>query len=377
MHYILFLSLHGFYDRALPLSEKPRLIHRDKSVLDANDSALALGIEQGMSLGEAKALVHGGECVAWSKERFAVAAEAWYHSLLEYVDALEPLDQHQAAIDLSGHPDPITVAQAIIRSLECPLSAGLGASKWIAKAAATVPWSADFVVKPQIALRPLSVRGLPILPEEADRLEFLGYRTIGEIQKLDEQLLRAQFGSRGALIARSSRGGERDLVEPQFPEASVATRMQFADPIEDRAHLDLAFQEIAERMGTTLVERDLSGQEMSCTLLYESRSRVEVQRSFAKRMRTPLSILSALRLLVDPEPGLIELRVRIDRLSRGFARQSAFQRMTGAWDAPAMSDSLDRVRSTFGETAIQRASEIAEPRRKRVMRAWRDATGWM
>jgi len=37
---------------------------------------------------------------------------------------------------------------------------------------------------------------------------------------------------------------------------------------------------------------------------------------------------------------------------------------------------IEHVRQVFGDKSVLRASEVVEPRRVRVLRAWSHATGW-
>ena len=93
-------------------------MHRDGRALDACPEARAAGILPGMALAEARSVLAGaGRLVAWEEEPYREASRRWLEAVAEYSDAVEPLRQHEALADLTGHPRPREAAEALWRAL--------------------------------------------------------------------------------------------------------------------------------------------------------------------------------------------------------------------------------------------------------------------
>jgi hypothetical protein len=189
MHYIVYLSVEGLYasylhcgectSKASYPAEQPLVIHRDRRVIDINASARQFGARVGTTLTEAKAMLSGVQYVEWNPDMDDAARASWLDPLVEVTDYIESGEPHEAYLDLSAHPDPMSFLPKLVAMVDLPVRMGLGASKWIARATANdlrkgIP-SADYVVRPVAALKPYPTQALPIpedmhsVPQEAVR----------------------------------------------------------------------------------------------------------------------------------------------------------------------------------------------------------------
>lgn len=395
MHYFLSISLERFYSETLmkaepSLSNRSLIVHYDKQVLDMNDLAEEAGAKIGMSLSEAKALLHGGSFVAWEEEPYRKERDQWLDICAEFTDVIEPDRQHTAYLDFSLHPDPSAVSWRLQKQLfEClgwKSRVGIACTKWIAKVSELVNGDGELPF-PQLEpchhpIRFLS--GLPtnyLLPvSETDRmrLKFLGYRQIGEICKVPLTVLREQFGEEGLLIHQASHGGVHQKVNAVYPKDSVSTRIRFDAPIDSLETLLHAYMDLAKSLSASLHERDMQGNEIELTLEFEEGETEKKRRKFTKPMQTTKAIFSSIKLLAaDINQPIGEIRAIMVNLERAHR----FQReLTGAHTADERTSStvaaFNQIRTVFGDHAIEVASQVREPRRKQLMRFWKDATGW-
>jgi nucleotidyltransferase/DNA polymerase involved in DNA repair len=396
VHYILFLSLERFYSRTLllqqpELANRPLVVHREKRVLDVDALAESLGIAPGMPLGEAKAIGRGGAFVAWEEEPYREEQERWLEVCAEFADVIEPVEQHEAFVDLSLHPEPLEVADVLASTIEQRLGYscqfGVAPVKWIARVAAESPagLSTTSFLDPLAFIAPLPVELLPVPAAQKQRLRFLGYTRIGVVREVPLDVLKAQFGEEGLTIWQAVRGGGHEQVQALYPRDALAERLELDPPAELLPPLHQALEKIGERLATELVERDLQGKEIELFLESE-KGQVGVSRKFVKPAQGKPSLMPCLRLLLDDaiskvnvDEGVVigGLRVRMRNLKK--ARRVQLD-MSGGRSKSERRLSADaaftHIRTTFGDAAITTGEEMHEPRRKRLLRVWKDATGW-
>lgn len=378
MHYILFLSVDGLYTRWLGSTETPTVVHRDRKVIDANEGARRLGAFPGLALSEAKSMLSGVKFVAWKGDDDAEVRSSWLDALLEFTDRIEPGAPHEAYLDLTGHPDPISIAKKCIEKIGVPLTAGLGCAKWIARAAThhANALSSDHVVRPEGSLKELSTHLLPIPPAAQERLVFLGYRTIGEVQKAPSEVLRKQFGELGATIYSAARGGISEPVQGCYPPDTIAVRVYMEVPWVDEEGMEADLRTLASRMGRALVDKDRAARKLQLIFVDEEGKQEDRERTFSKPLRTGFQVFSALRGLAQETFPAIEARARLSHLEKAVTRQFELARLRTSSTSDSMKEALDGVRARFGSESVKPAGECSVPRRKAVLRAWCDATGW-
>lgn len=422
MHCFLYVRLDGFYSAieearqdgaqassstlkicpndGSPESQSPAIVvHRDRTVVCASQAAREHGIEPGMPFAEAKAILRNGLFIAFDEERYRPYQEAWLDACCQFSDVIEPADQHEAYIDLSSHPDPAAMALKLAHEvggraggLPCVVI-GIASTKWIAKAAAgVIPNSAlqtpsslrEPVLDPAgfIAGMPVDML-LPASPEHRRRLRFLGYRTIGDVAKLSLATLKGQFGTDGLRIYQAAWGGCFESVEAVYPRNAIQERFAFDEAVESEEVFERGLEELAKRLSKKLREKDLEGSHLKVWIEHEEASTTMMERTFTKPMQTWRSILAGLKAVSFPSllvadgscRGVEQVRVQMPNLTKAKRRQTDLYGAL-AEKAAGNATALSQVRQVFGDYAVRLASEVVEPRRKRLLKVWKDATGW-
>ncbi|HTQ10831.1 MAG TPA: hypothetical protein VMI31_12215 [Fimbriimonadaceae bacterium] len=404
MHYFVFLRLSGFYAQVLDrrpgnLHAKPLIVHRDKRVLDVDEAAQTRQIYRGMPLAEAKAILHDGAFVSWEEEPYRQAQGEWLDPCAEFSDVIEPDEQHSAWIDLSLHPNPQALAESLRRRVEeatgLRATLGIGWSKWIAKLATQLANTQYPIPDTLTFLHSLKTRHLsPVDLEHLARLEFLGYATIGEVAKVPFEVLRAQFGEAATHIRMCARGGYFEPVAAVYPPNSISERVPFEGSVEDLPTLDLALRDLAASLSKRLSQEDKQGKELVVTLevdaggnhegdkgttAHEGASCVVRRRKFTKPIQNYASALASLRLLLTPPPEepILGIRARLENVTEAkrIQRELTGHTTTADRERGALA-AFQHIRTVFGDASIVTGCDIVEPRRKQVLRAWKDATGW-
>lgn len=381
MHYFLWLSLEGFYAGGLG-AEAPGIVTRGKAVLDANREARRRGVRPGLTVRQARALVEGCVAVPWVAEDYEKAQRAWLDLCADFTGTIEPEDQHAATLDLSGHPNPVDVAERLIRRLiertDLSVRYGLAPGKWIAKLAArdeglSVEDPARF-----LAPRPVSDL-LPARPEQRERLKFLGYHTLGQVAEIPLPVLQAHFGAEAHLILRAAQGRYRETVRPLYPPDSLRECFVFDGAVEDAQTVDAALRELAGRIGRRLGAQGMQSAKAELAVGFEEGDWRRLSRRFTHPVHSARTALAGLRLLLPDsiDRPVDRLRIALEDLERVPLHQNSLEGL-----APVESrhrraeDAFRYVRTVYGDRSIQRGSEIEAPRRVRVLREWQHATGW-
>ena len=168
-----------------------------------------------------------------------------------------------------------------------------------------------------------------------------------------------------------------DPVRPLYPPLTVADQIVFSAPVDSSEELKLACQTLAGRLGERLVSGGWQGVKLQVAL--ESEDGIERRaRTFAKPIACSRTAFSALQLLLDPAPksSIVAMRVLILDLKRVRQVQRSLIELGPQRDRMRMESALGQVRTLFGEQSVQLGGDLRLPRRVKVLREWRHATGW-
>lgn len=380
--HIAFIRLTSFYINALSLAvDVPCVIYREKLVLDLNKAAEHRGVTLSMSLAEAKTLLgKDGMFTEWTEGPFRMSQEKWLDICTRYSDAIEPVDQHEALVDLSSHPNPYDVQEHLrheLKQLGGGVKIGASSCRWVAKAAATHT-SLLAIHDPLRFIARLPVHELPIDAQHRKSLELLGCRFIGDVAGMSIDVLKRQFGKAAFDIKRFANGQGETKVSACYPPNTMADRFRFDGGATDLQVFDNGLKCLSNSLGLKLVEADLSSEFLEAWLEDEDGEIAQFERRFTKPIGSPASLLVSLRLLIgSPKKSISTVRVRVAQLKKKKRVQTSLESLvTGASRHVAAESALAHVKAAFGDVSIVKGSEIIAPRWKQVRTAWRSANGW-
>src|SRR5216117_3911235 len=157
--------------------------------------------------------------------------------LHRFTSLIEPISLDEAYLDVTAHPGaPGPLAQVIrgtiLRKTKLTSSAGIGPNKLIAKIASEINKpNGQFEVTPQQVpgfMQKLPVRKIWGIGEKTEkRLEELGVKTCGELQRFSRPELVDLFGKFGVELYDLCRGIDHRPVEPDRPRKSLSTEETF------------------------------------------------------------------------------------------------------------------------------------------------------
>jgi DNA polymerase-4 len=186
--------------------------------------------------------------------------------LYQFSSIIEPLSLDEAYLDVTAHPAlPGLLAQEIRRMIfqktKLTSSAGIGPNKLIAKIASDINKpNGQFEVKPEQApefMKDLPVRKIWGIGEKSERkLEGLGVKTCGELQRFSRSELVDVFGKFGLDLYDLCRGIDYRPVEPDRPRKSLSTEETFATDLSTLEQCEEKLEELFQDLMADLAQKE-------------------------------------------------------------------------------------------------------------------------
>jgi DNA polymerase-4 len=249
--------------------------------------------------------------------------------------ATEPVSLDEVYLDLSPLPDPVARMSALVRRIRAELrldaSVGIGPNRLVAKVASDAEKPRGFVVltREQAAVRfaiepPRLIPGIG--PKTAVRLEGLGVRTIGDLQRFDPDELVRRFGEHHgrALHDRAHFRAGSKVARREVKSRSVESTFDF--DISDAAELERILAEQADRLAAELRDRSLAGRTIAIKVRLDDWTTYTRARTVGERTHDPETIRTvALDLLRAnrPQRPVRLLGVRVGGFEEARRREAA------------------------------------------------------
>jgi DNA polymerase-4 len=186
--------------------------------------------------------------------------------LHRFTSLIEPLSLDEAYLDVTQHPGaPGSLAQVIrgtiFRKTKLTSSAGIGPNKLIAKIASELNKpNGQFEVTPEQALgfmEKLPVRKIWGIGEKTEKkLEELGVRTCGELQRFSRRELVDFFGKFGVELYDLCRGIDHRPVEPDRPRKSLSTEETFPVDLTTVEQCEEKMEDLFQEMMADLAQKE-------------------------------------------------------------------------------------------------------------------------
>ncbi len=186
--------------------------------------------------------------------------------LYQFASIIEPLSLDEAYLDVTAHPSaPGPLAQAIrntiFRKTKLTSSAGIGPNKLIAKIASEINKpNGQFEVKPEEVpefMKDLTVRKIWGIGEKSERkLQELGVKTCGELQRFLRTELAEIFGKFGLDLYDLCRGIDQRPVEPDRPRKSLSTEETFVTDLTTLEQCEEKLDELFQDLMADLTQKE-------------------------------------------------------------------------------------------------------------------------
>ena len=186
--------------------------------------------------------------------------------LHRFTSLIEPLSLDEAYLDVTEHPGaPGPLAQVIrgtiFRKTKLTSSAGIGPNKLIAKIASEMNKpNGQFEVTPEQVpefMEKLPVRKIWGIGEKTERkLEELGVKACGQLQRFSRPELVEFFGKFGLDLYDLCRGIDHRPVEPDRPRKSLSTEETFAADLTTVDQCEEKLEELFQELMADLTQKE-------------------------------------------------------------------------------------------------------------------------
>jgi nucleotidyltransferase/DNA polymerase involved in DNA repair len=368
----------------------------DGTVIDADQTARALGVRRGMPLGSAHRLAPEALFIDPQPDADRAAAEAAFDALAAFSpglagvsDSADPafglFEVQVDGLDRLWGPDDV-VARRLTDALRdiLPSTPGIGIAdtRFAATVAAGHATStAPLIVEPGGDARFLAPLPARLLTPDADvraRLRRFGLRHIGAVAELARSALVARFGVEGERIHARARGEEIVPFRPRRAPERMALALPIDPPVADLEPLRFVLRRVAGALAAQLVARGVAAA--------VARLQLEVDVTFApaatatqlvveQRFPEPTSDAEAIeRLLLarlertPPPAAVARLELALDGVAPAAGQQLPLFVPQAARNA-RLGWQLARLALTYGEDRVRRAT-VGDPDAPLAERRW-------
>ncbi len=384
-----FVSVEELFDPGL--KGKPVVVggqkHERGVVAAASYEARKYGVHSAMPLRTAARLCPHAIFLDGHPERYREYSHRVHEVLLEFTPRVSMASVDEAYLDMTGTErlwgPPLRAATLLHErmkektGLNC--SIGIATSKMLAKVCS------DFAKPNGIAwvppgmeaafLAPLEVSRIPGVGDvTAQRLREMGVRRIGDLARLDEELLLRRFGRWGLALAGKARGTdagawfEGEIGACEDPK-SISHEHTFPEDVRDQQVLEATLARQAEKVGRRLREHGLFARAIELKLRYADFTTLSRSHTLAEATDVDADLIAVsrelfrktwkrgapVRLIGMGVSGLSEVQGQVSLLEAEKKER-----------ARAALAAADRIRDRFGEKIVRTAAALPGEHREKT-----------
>ena len=384
-----FVSVEELFNPAL--KGKPVVVggQRDERgvVSAASYAARKFGVHSAMPLRTAAKLCPQAIFVDGHPDLYHEYSQKARAVLRDFSPAVEMASIDEAYIDMSGterlHGPPLEAAHKLHQQMKertgLNCSIGIGSSRLMAKISSdkAKPNGILFVLhgQEQSFLSPLDVGKIPGVGKVTKaRLNDIGVTYIGDLLKIDEQVLEDNFGKWGPSLAGKARGEDAGAwfegeVGEDWQAKSISHEHTFNTDTADVTKLESTLGHLCEKVCRRLREQNFSARTLQLKLRYSDFTTITRAHSLAGPTQVDSEVFSNIRKLFH------------DNWEKGRAIRLLGVHASNFEDQPEQMDLLDgdrrekwaralsasdRLRDKYGESAVFLARAMGGAFRERV-----------
>ena len=371
-------------------------------VAAASYEARTFGIYSAMSSVEALRRCPDVIFVPGDMKRYARESRRIFEVFRRFSPLVEGLSLDEAFLDLTGSERllgrPREIGEELRRQVRLetslPISVGIGPIKMVAKIASGAAKPDGLVEVLPDAVRgfldPLPIRKIwGVGPVAGEKLEGLGYHTIGDLARAKPAELRRHLGDWGEGIGRLARGVDLREVEAHRDAISISEENTFERDVQDRSVLEATILTHAEavarrlrrqgllaktvvlkwRIGRRVKEgpRGYPSRTRQITLIEPTDDGDIVARSARLLLRDALT--EPVRLLGVGVSGLVDEKASSQQLAL-FEQQGSAKAAVAPPRRRRLNRALDQLADRFGDDVVKRASQ-GDARRATLSGQWK------
>ena len=278
--------------------------------------ARAYGVRSAMPMARARALCPEAVVVPPDMAKYARVAREIRALMQGLTPLVEPLSIDEAFLDLAGCEGAngagaaetlARFARTVEREVGVTVSVGLSYCKFLAKMASDLDKPRGFALltreEATAWLAPQGVGRLWGVGKAGEaRLERLGFRLIGDLQRVDEWTAAARLGDEGRRLWRLAHGIDERRVSADHETKSISSETTFDVDVSDREELLRVLVAHCDRVATRLRKAGLAAGGVTLKLRLPDFSLRTRSRSGLRPTQLEPRLFAAARALLEAQP---------------------------------------------------------------------------
>lgn len=316
---IIHIDMDAFY-ASVELRERPDLnglpvvisSHHPRAVIAAASyPARVFGLRSAMSMGQAKKLCPQVMVIEPNFEKYREVSAQIHQIFQQYTPLIEPLSLDEAYLDVTENLKNIPSATEVAAQIRADIfavtgltaSAGVAPNKFLAKIASD--WNKPnglFVIKPHQVLNFIQDLALNKIPGVGkvthEKLNQLNLHTLGDLQKIEENVLIHHFGKYGKQLYLYAQGIDHRPVKAERERQQISKEITFDDDytLEQCRH---TWQPLAEQVWRSLNKKQLTARGVSVKLKLKNFQVLQHSKSFKQALQSEQDLAQVIFQLLN------------------------------------------------------------------------------
>ena len=331
--------------------------------------ARTFGVRSAMPMSRARSLCPNAIILPPDMAKYARVGREIRARMGELTPLVEPLSIDEAFLDLTGCEGPngagaaetlVRFAGRIERETGVTVSVGLSYCKFLAKLASDLDKPRGFaLIRREDAkawLAPQSIGRLwGVGRVGLERLERLGFRTIGDLQRIDERTAAARLGGDGLRLWRLAQGRDDRRVVVEREAKSISSETTFDRDIGDKAELTRILLVHCDRVAARLRKEGLAASGVTLKLRLPDFSLRTRGRGCVKPTQLAPRLFEAARPLLDAQPdGMAYRLLGLAATELAPAAAADEEDLIEGYREKDREAAIASLRDKFGPAAVQR-----------------------
>jgi DNA polymerase-4 len=341
----------------------------------ASYAARKYGVHSAMPIFQAKQLCPEGIFTRPRFDRYKEVSNKVMSLLKDFTPLVEPVSIDEAYMDISDcdklHGSPLeigtSIKEVIKETVDLTCSVGIAPIRFLAKIASDMdkPDGLTVILPEEV---PAFIDALPIqkVPgvgkKTGIQFTLLGIKTLGDVNKFPEKLIRDRFGKYGKRLLELAAGIDDTPVRPSWRHKSVSSEQTLSQDTRNRQLLDKTLLKHSEDVAKQLRKLDMRAKTITLKLKHADFKQVTRSTTLTVPVQTSDKIfLEASRLLAEYP---LKKQVRLIGVGVSGLVSAEMPIQLSLFDEPQKKDghwekvdrTLDTITQKFGKNAIRRAS---------------------
>ncbi|QBQ17475.1 DNA polymerase IV [Acinetobacter haemolyticus] len=273
--------------------------HHPRAVIAAASyPARVFGLRSAMSMGQAKKLCPQVIVIEPNFEKYRKVSAQIHQIFQQYTPIIEPLSLDEAYLDVTENLKNIPSATEVATQIRADIfaatrltaSAGVAPNKFLAKIASD--WNKPnglFVIKPhqiQHFIQDLALKKIPGVGKVTyEKLNQLNLHTLGDLQKIEENVLIHHFGKYGKQLYLYAQGIDHRPVKAERERQQISKEITFDDDYT-LTECNHAWQPLTEQVWRSLERKQLTARGVNVKLKLKNFQTLQHSKSFKLPLRS-------------------------------------------------------------------------------------------